>query len=300
MSEKSPDSHRLFTPLTPYTDMDLSSVVTHINRSTKRARERCANDAVTRGFLNAAMALMEELFSGAATDKSGEDSRPTMKFLARNQVLAKAEELSPNMRLTIGQFRDRWANQQFFVADFIAYALMERHWSLHTALSERAKVLLTEKSDFIGSVHEVAYQDLMVVLELPAYRFQLVAAASAETDPIASDALCKMYDTLNATWCTLYDAVFTRYGLKFRPGCSMKQLNILLQSVAEGLGLRLLAGTDENIFDHGKRTSLLGTAALALLVAFVDPGDGRSFDELVYRHFDASSSPKGGPLGVDR
>lgn len=266
-----------------YSDLDLSGIVTHINRATRKARERCANDEVTRAILDAAMSLAEDLFadpSGGADDD--EETRSTMKFLAAKQVLARAQKLSPHVKPSIGQFRNRWTAQRFFVADFISYALMARHWSLHMALSQSAKRLLTDENNFIAAVHEVAFQDLLLVLDLPAYRFQLLAAASAKSDPVISEALKQMYSTLNEAWCDLYSAVFDHYGIRFRSDWSIQEFNIVMQSVAEGLGMRLLADTDEPILDHATRTSLLGKTALALFVAFVDTGVDTSLEKMVF------------------
>lgn len=267
----------------PYAELNLSDIVTHLNRATRKARNRCANDDVTRAFLDAAMSLTDDLFAApkmSMDNEDGEESRPTMKFLAAKQVLARAQILTPSISPTIGKFRNRWTAQRFFVADFISYALMARHWSLHMALSDSAKSLLTEEKNFVSAVHEVAYQDLLLVLELPAYRFQLLAAASAKSDPVVSEALGHMYQTLNEAWCELYTAVFDHYGFRFRADWSIEQFNIVMQSTAEGLGLRLLADTGEPIVDHATRTSILGKTALALFVAFVDTGDGRSLEEM--------------------
>lgn len=265
----------------PYDDMDLSEIVTHVNRSTKRARDKLANDDVTLAFLDAGMSLATDLFSEAPDPADDEDARPTMKFLSSKQVLARAQRRSPQAAPTLAKFRDRWTAQRYFLADFIAYALTARHWSLHMALSQSAADLLNENENFVQAVHEVAFQDLLLVLDMPAYRFQLLAAASAAADPVAAEALKKMYATINKAWCSLYEQVFTRYGIKFRDGWSVEKFNLVMQSTAEGLGMRLLASTQEPILNRTSRTSILGDTALALFIAIVDTGDGHSVENLV-------------------
>lgn len=262
----------------PYEEpADLSDIVTNLARVTTRGRQKLANDPLTKAFLASALKLTEELFLGSFG--TADEIRPTMSYLSRPKVLAQTLADSPDLDPTPGKFRDRWSAHQHFLADFISYALTARHWSLHIALSKSAEEMLSSAEAFPDAVHRVAYEDLKLVLELPAYRFQLLAVASAGTDSVASDALSKMYATLSESWTALYTQIFKAHNIQFRPGISLETFNIILQSTAEGLGMRLLAGTNEPILDHETKSSILGTAAMGLYLGFVDPGDGLSVEE---------------------
>lgn len=253
---------------------------------------------MTGAFLKAALDLTDELFSPQPVTPHGHTiPRPTLSYLSKPNVVKRAirdfaEDESHPDAPTESKFRDRWRSQSDFLADFTAYALIGRHWSLHLALSDRARTILTTKpARFAEMVHAVALEDLRLVLDLPAYRFQLLAAASAQADSVSADALARMYQTLSDAWCSLYQEVFDGYGVKFRPGVSVSTFNVILQAAAEGLGMRLLAGPDAEILPAGGMRSLLGTTALALFVAFVDTGDSATIeqtsDELI-RAFRAS------------
>lgn len=256
---------------------DLSDIVTNLARVTAKGRKKLANDPLTKAFLASALKLTEELFISPSSDD--EEVRPTMSYLSRPKVLAQTIINSPELMPTAGKFRDRWTAHQDFLADFISYALTARHWSLHIALSQSAETMLRSPEDFSSSVHRIAYEDLKLVLELPAYRFQLLAVASASSDSVASEALAKMYATLTEAWTALYSQVFLAHGIEFRPGVTLETFNIILQSTAEGLGMRLLSGVHEPILDHEQKRTILGTAALALYLAFVDAGDGLTVEE---------------------
>ncbi|WP_285243494.1 hypothetical protein [Pseudarthrobacter sp. fls2-241-R2A-127] len=256
---------------------DLSDIVTNLARVTAKGRRKLANDPLTKAFLTSALKLTEELFISPSSDD--EEVRPTMSYLSRPKVLAQTITSAPELVPTAGKFRDRWSSHQDFLADFISYALTARHWSLHIALSQSAETMLSSPEDFSRSVHRIAYEDLKLVLELPAYRFQLLAVASASSDSVASEALAKMYSTLTDAWTALYSQVFLAHGIRFRPGVTLDTFNIILQSTAEGLGMRLLSGVHEPILDHEQKKTILGTAALALYLAFVDSGDGLTVEE---------------------
>jgi len=268
---------------------DLSDIVTNLARVTVRSRKRLANDELTKAFLSSALKLTDELFSANPDE---EEVRPTMSYLSRPRVLARALRDWPELKPTQAKFRDRWAAHQHFLADFISFALTARHWSLHVALSKNAEKMLTSGQDFSASVHRIAYEDLKLVLDLPAYRFQLLAVASAASDSVAAAALAKMYTTLSEAWTNLYAQVFAAHGVKFRPGISLETFNIILQATAEGLGMRLLAGVDEPILDHERKSTILGTAALALYLAFVETGDGLTVEEAAQKQLlRASQTP---------
>ncbi|MDO2934797.1 hypothetical protein Q2T94_10825 [Paeniglutamicibacter sulfureus] len=270
----------------PGSNQDLyeSKIVTNISGRTAMTRKRLANGRETRAFLDAALDLTTELFSPALSeqllDTDEEDARPVMSYLSRRKVLAKARQnCGDDYPLSENMMRHRWSTHGDFLADFVSYALADKHWSLQVALSQHAKDLLTSDDNFPSAVHRVAYEDLKLVLELPAFRFQLLAVATAQADTASAQALARMYTNLSQVWITLYTNVFEHYGLTFRPGVTMEDFNILLQAMAEGLGLRLISGVGERLLDHEKRTSLLGTAALSLFLALVDPGDGLTIEQ---------------------
>jgi hypothetical protein len=265
---------------------DISHIVTNINGLRAETRKRLANGPETRAFLQAAVDLTAELFEANPADKLPDDNdglRPTMSYLSRDKVLKRAREAFPDLPLSKHMLRYRWRSQSDFVADFISYALAEQHWSLGVALSEHSSALLMSGVNFPQAVHRVAYEDLKRVLELPTYRFQLLAVASAQADSASAEALMRMYKNLSQVWTRLYKKVFEHYGLSLRPGITLDDFNIILQSTAEGLGMRLMSGVDEPIIDHARKTSLLGTAALTMFLALIDPGDGLTVEQATER-----------------
>lgn len=283
-----PNKNQLRRPaeVDPSQDLDLyaAKIVTNVSGRSALTRKRLANGRETRAFLDAALDLTTELFTPALSerllDADEEDARPVMSYLSRRKVLAKAKRnCGDDFPLSENMMRHRWSSHADFLADFVSYALADKHWSLQVALSQHAKDLLTAEDNFPQAVHRVAYEDLKLVLELPAFRFQLLAVATAQADSASAQALGRMYTNLSQVWMTLYTSVFDHYGLAFRPGVTMADFNILLQAMAEGLGLRLISGVDEPLLDHDKRTSLLGTAALSLFLALVDPGDGLTLEQ---------------------
>ncbi|WP_336852852.1 hypothetical protein [Sinomonas albida] len=259
-------------------DVDLSTTVTRLNRIKAKNRARLANSELTRAFLDSGLALTTEVFSEASLALAEGEVSPTLAYLSRSRVLSRAQEDYPELVPTEAKFRDRWAGHQDFVEDFVAYALFARHCSLRRAIAEWSGELLEAETDFATAVHRVAYEGSQLVLKLPAYRLQLLAISSVAADPQVSLAIKRMYESLTADWFELFGHVAETFGFGLRRGVSPREINVILQAVTEGFGIRLLAGLDEPLLDDERRESLLGTAALALFVSLTDNGDGLTIE----------------------
>lgn len=83
-----------------------------------------------------------------------------------------------------------------------------------------------------------------------------------------------MYETLGGMWREVYDSTLRTRGLKLRDGITLAQLETMLTAAAEGLGLRIIAGQEDQVLNPETRTSLLGTIVMALVMALVDAPSG--------------------------
>lgn len=254
-------------------------------RKTPEARKRLANDEHTRAFLEAGLSLIAQQLDAADESQSeegdGETQRPFFEWLSRKKVIQQAVGANESLVPTDGMFRDRWPYQEDYIEDLLAYSLWDRHWSPHVTTALGARDTLTSELDFVKAIHEVAYQDLCVLLDGPAYKISLIAAATAGGDPLIRDAIAANYRMVGPLWGELYAATFKARGLRLRPGVLLEDLTDMLTALVDGLGIRLLAEDNSRLIDHERRESLLGKAALALAVACIDAGDGLSIEELV-------------------
>jgi len=269
-------------------DEDLSLVLkrlmTTCQRKTDAARRRLANDRLTREYLEAGIRLMVAQFEAEdrTTDEDAqpEAGRPFFKWLSRTLV---TEEVSRQLgtKTSDGSLRDRWYEQADYIEDLLSYALWSRHWSLHVSNAQESKELLASDPDFVRGIHLVAYKDLCILLENPAYRLSLIAAAIAEHDATVKQAVGESYRVVSKSWQRLYETTLAERGLKLRPGVTFAELTHILTALAEGVGMRMLSDPNIEVIDHERQESLLGKAALAIAAAFIDAGDGKSLEELV-------------------
>jgi hypothetical protein len=248
-------------------------------RKTDAGRRVLANDELTREYLEAGRRLVDAQL-GPAEDADPED-RPLFRWLSQRAVIAEVGA-GGNLRGSEGSFRDRWPYQPDYIRDVLAYSLRGAHWQGFLDRTADARGRLADAGDVVRAVHDAAYDDLMVTLRSPELRAQLIGAAMAGRDEIARDTLREMYRISTQAWLEAYEKAVAARGFRIRPGLTLEDVNFILTAVTEGMQLRLMVEPDDGVIDHERRTSLLGTAALALIVACFDHlGDGLSLEDLV-------------------
>jgi len=261
-------------------DQDLSGVLKRLDRRNPDSRAKLANDMVTKALLCSATRLLERHLGPGAerhlTDPDDERSieRPALAFLTQQAV---ADELIHNpdplpKRGDTHLLRDRWATKSDFIADVLRFCLWSRHYvgEYEQKMTEEAERLIVGP-DFVSAIHAVCYIDLCTLIDMPMYRLQLIATAWAEGDPVIRQAAADNYAEVDAVWQPIHERALQARGLTLREGVIFDDIAYILSAVVEGLALRSLADPGAKILDHDKRTSLFGTAALALVAACTEP-----------------------------
>lgn len=263
----------------------IEDVVTRINRVRPRAQKKLAKDSVTIAYLDAGRRVIERNFDGEVGSQSG---NAFLDWLTREMIFAEYERgPDPLPRIpSDGTFRDRWRSKSDYLADLIAYLNWNRHWDLNRRLAKKATTdVLDPNRPLAEFADEVAYEDLRLLTTetqyATTYRTQMALQPLASGNADLRAAVAKNYEETLAIWSEVYRRLFDVRGLALRPDVSIKDFAIILMAVAEGLAVRAMVEGTDNIMDHGSRTSLLGTAAMAILSAFVDQGDHQTIRELV-------------------
>jgi hypothetical protein len=134
--------------------------------------------------------------------------------------------------------------------------------------------------------------DLLNVLGLlardPAKSFMRSEAILAHDHQVAN-ALRRIDNAHVEAWKNFYADAFGRLGLRLRPDVSFDDLAHALHAAGEGVVFRTLLPETTQVppsarpLDHHKPTSLLAKIAMAIIVAFTDPGDGEPLRHVVRR-----------------
>lgn len=289
---RSPKSPKRGLPY-PY-DRDLSGVLHNLNRRTRTFRTRLANDPVTAAYLAAGMRLLgRHLGPGAQRRAHGE--RPLLSFLSQRAVAAEVDHNPPPFprQGSVAALRDRWSAQSEYVADLINFAVWRENYRPEYREQRAANTKkLVSGPDFVRAVHEVAYHHTAEGVDKPSVRLGLALMTAADGDVEVMRAISGMYEDYLGMWKKLYADVLRERGLRLRPGLTLDDLADALSAATDGMTLRAIGDPGAGVVDHDHRRSLMGTVALAVIHAFLEPDEdasGLTLEQAVAARFDKRS-----------
>ena len=134
-------------------------------------------------------------------------------------------------------------------------------------------------TDFSEQIHWITYRDSCSFKENPAYRVALLAAAATAQNSQAAMVTSDMYRLRGEARKKFCEQIIETRGMKLRPDVSVQEVSDILQALVDGVCVRMAADPDASLVDHERRRSLLGKAALAIIAACVDSGDGLALEE---------------------
>ncbi|HEU0087465.1 MAG TPA: hypothetical protein VFQ77_07420 [Pseudonocardiaceae bacterium] len=277
-------------------DDDLGDVLRHLNRHSRQAQRQLANHPLTRAYLEAGMRLLAEEFFPKPADEDDRPQHRSFLRISRDQVIKEVAHGPDDLphQGNPGSLRDRWPYFSDYLGDLILYALRIDRFGGHLELAEQAADAIGDDTLSLAA-HEIAYRDLNLKIDDTATRFHFLVTAFADHDPVVAKALSAVYEELTESWRQVYEKIFQSRGLRLRPGLSLDEFTLIITAVAEGLALRAQGDRSTAVLDHKRRRSLLGTAALALMIAFVDPGDGQTLEDIADRVANSQAGPPPAP-----
>lgn len=268
---------------------DLSPVLKRLmsressTRKTKEARKRLANHPLTKEYLDAGMRLLSEQFNAVhaeADDEAWRRPSPFFSWLSEQKVIDEVSRAG-RQRGNQGTFSDRWPYRDFYVEDLLTYSLWVEHWGETDAIAREAILKLSGQSSLAGTIHEAAYRVSSAKLANQHTRLFMIATAIADRYPELKNNMREIFRAADTQWLPVYETLFRVNGLTLRPDVTFQDIADILEALAGGLAVFAVCDPDSHFLGHDTRTSLLGKAAIGLLMAFADTGDGKTLDEAI-------------------
>jgi hypothetical protein len=231
-------------------EVPISRIVRFVNTGLSRVPWRC-HDGEASGAcpLCRADGRYAQLGPGAsrtAADAEDPDSiaRPLLSFLSQRAVADEVAHNPPPFH-RVGSdrtLRNRWEPHSDFIADVLRFCLWSWHYPApHIDEVADARDEVIGGPDRVRGLHRLCYWDLTRLLDTPEFRVGLLAAATAEGDPVISEAISDRHRENSPRWKHFYEEFLRTRGLRIRPGITLEDCDILLAAVADGLALRALA-----------------------------------------------------------
>jgi hypothetical protein len=253
-----------------------------------------ANSPRTREFLEAGQQLLHGGLArdpGERTDGTGKRFRAPfdelLAWVSRRRVVDRAaRNHDQDGKPSESAYRYRWRTQTGYLRDLVVYALRPRMASPEE--TEKAARVLFEGGPLDRAIDRIAYDEVLNLSKDKAFRLQMVFQAILSHDDHVANALRRIDETNFSAWKEFYQEALGRLGITLRPDVQIDDFAYALQAAGEGVVFRSLLPVRRDrptaalALDEENQTSRpLALIAMALLVAFADPGDGKELRQKV-------------------
>lgn len=253
-----------------------------------------ANNPRTREFLEAGQELLHSGLArepGEPTDTRNDRFRAPfdelLAWVSRRRVVDRAARRQGQKgKPSESAYRYRWRTQTGYLRDLVVYALRPRMASPEE--TEKAARVLFRSSFLDEAIEKISYDEVSNLNSDKAFRLQMVFQAILSHDDYVANALRRIDATNFEAWKAFYQEALDGLGVTLRPDVGLDDFAYALQAAGEGVVFRSLLPVKSDCppaaraIDHDKETSRpLALIAMALLVAFADPGDGRPLRQVV-------------------
>jgi hypothetical protein len=210
-----------------------------------------------------------------------------LAWVSRRRVVEQAaKRQGQEEKPSESAYRYRWRTQTGYLRDLVVYALRPRMASPEE--TEKAAGVLSRGGPSDEAIEKIAYDEMVNLNKDKAFRLQMVFQAILSDDDQVANAL-RLIDATNfEAWKAFYQEALDRLGITLREDVQIDDFAYALQAAGQGVVFRSLLPVKSDCppaaraIDHQKETSRpLALIAMALLVAFADPGDGKHLRQVV-------------------
>jgi AcrR family transcriptional regulator len=260
---------------------DLSRTLTRL-----RTRE-FANNELTKEYLEAGYRLSgrkcipTKISTGA---DSGEINKIYAFFerLSIGDIVREVDETT-DLYTAPETFYERWSSLNDYIIDLLAYSLRNKKWRPQVLAAEESAGLISTSTDPVQTAHEISYQVLQGSVDDSAVLLSLIMAVVAGGHPELRETMGEAYEANREIWIPICEEVLAVNELALRPDVTVHDIVEIFFALSDGIAFRIRSdpNAESRFIDHEHRHTLLGKAALAVLIACIDPGSGLSLEGVI-------------------
>jgi hypothetical protein len=126
-------------------------------------------------------------------------------------------------------------------------------------------------------LEKVCVPDLKLRVRLAnGWLFQLALTMDPRWRSVACKAHRELLEAYTARWVPVYEEGMRILGLSLRPNMNARELAIIVGAVVDGFAARIVGTGNEQSVNGEDNFALYATAVQCVILAVVDPGDGRA------------------------
>jgi hypothetical protein len=239
---------------------------------------------LTREYLEAGVRLIAD-----ALDHDPEQGvHPFLSWLSQRAVVESVNARG-NLRGGLGTLRDRWQPHANYLQDLVSWIRYQRpERSFPAREAERIEAAFESHATVSQIIRGLSREVQRGVIQNPLFRLQLLALSVLGSPKYRASTEYRrgapeIYEEIDKRWLPLVHNFLLAQEAELRRGLDELDLVEMLTAVGEGIALRELADPSSGA-KRESRLRLQGTAALALILACLDRGDGLTLDEAVDQH----------------
>lgn len=242
-----------------------------------------ANVTTAASYIAAAMRLIQRHLGPNAKRLPGDledpDSmhRPLLNFLSQREVAREVGHNPPPLlrRGSVATLRQLWPRHAHFIADVLRFGLEASHFpAKHKEEAAEATRAVLSGPEPVRGLQRLCFWYINRLLATPAFRLELVAVAEADGDPVITEAIFERHRQNASAWREPCEKFLSAHGLRLRHGVTLEDCGVILTALAEGLAVRALGDPSAPVVDFTRQRSLLGTAAMMMIMSCVVMADG--------------------------
>ncbi|MFD1545917.1 hypothetical protein [Nonomuraea guangzhouensis] len=202
--------------------------------------------------------------------------------ISRRSVVGEAQQSENGSSLTESALRRRWKHMSSYLLDLIAFGVRSSVWSEQHPEQMHDLQEAMAKTPAVPLIERIAYEEVDGRHQNPTFRLQVAFQALFSHDPTVTRVLRQADQIQVNSWRAVYSDILNNRGLRLRPGVNVEDLTLALHLVGKALAFRAVLWEEEShegyakAIDRETETTFLSPLILALLVGFIDPGDGRT------------------------
>jgi hypothetical protein len=248
---------------------DLSTVLRELGGTRLKPgyRADCCNRPLTRAFMDAGVALLDQDFVRYVGPQPHDSQRTALfQALSFDRIVTWVNEnnLIEDTEASVNRdhLKKLWVHKDRYTEDLISYVFRPRLKDQHMEFTESYLVTMLGRKTLGEVVSMLCSYEMDHYLKDPLSNVQIIIQVAMPSHPRVREYTTALYDATLPRWAKIYEQIAALYGLTLSSGYTFGDLSLMLNAVIDG---ELMRSRTEGRNRMAAGRDLLESTALAVL-----------------------------------